>query len=92
MQFAPAAINNSGSVNDPIANALMAEADGELDSNQRASLYNQAEQLLVSNVAWIPIGQSLDYYDVHPSVAGFAFTGLGYPSLDQLYTIQLVKR
>jgi hypothetical protein len=56
------------------------------------ALYNQAEQLLVQNVAWIPIGQDLAYYAMRSSVAGFALTTLGYPALDQLYSIQLLKQ
>ncbi|MGO8947916.1 MAG: ABC transporter substrate-binding protein [Ktedonobacterales bacterium] len=92
LQFGPAAINNFGSVNVPTANMMMAEADQELDSSQRTALYNEAEQLLVTNVAWIPIGQALAYFDVRYSVAGFALTALGYPSLDQIYSIQLLKR
>jgi oligopeptide transport system substrate-binding protein len=92
LQFGLNALNNIGSVNVPIAKTLMAEADQEVDSTQRTALYNQAEQLLVTNVAWIPIGQDLAYIAVRSSVAGFALTELGYPSLDQLYGIQLMKR
>ena len=91
LQFAPSAINNTGSVDIPTADTLMAEADQELDANQRTSLYNQAEQLLVMNVAWIPLGQSLAFYDLRSSVTGFGLTGLGYPSLDQVYSIELVE-
>jgi peptide/nickel transport system substrate-binding protein/oligopeptide transport system substrate-binding protein len=92
LQFGKAAINNLGDVNIPTANALMAQADQEVDPAERTVLYNQAEQLLVADVAWIPVGQSLAYYEVRSSVTGFALTGLGYPSLDQLYPIQIVKR
>lgn len=92
LQFGRDAINNVGSVDVPTANALLAEADQTLDPTERTALYNQAEQLLVSNGAWIPIGQSLTYYTVRSSVAGFALTGLGYPSLDQWYGIQMVKQ
>jgi oligopeptide transport system substrate-binding protein len=91
LQFGPGAINNTGSVDVSTADALMAEADQELDPSQRTALYNEAEQLLVMNVAWIPVGQSLAFYDLRTSVTGFRLTGLGYPSLDQMYSIELVK-
>jgi oligopeptide transport system substrate-binding protein len=91
LQFGPGAINNLGSVDVATANTLMSQADQELDAHQRTSLYNQAEQLLVMNIAWIPVGQGQAYYDLRSSVTGFALTGLGYPSLDQLYGIELMK-
>jgi oligopeptide transport system substrate-binding protein len=91
LQFAPGAINNFSTVDVPAADALMSKADSELDSNQRIALYNQAEQLLVMNVAWIPIGQSLAFYDLRSWVSGFGLTALGYPTLDQVYRIEMVK-
>ena len=70
----------------------MTQADQTLDPNERTALYNQTEQLLVFNAAWIPIGQSLTYFNVRSSVAGFAVTELGYPSLDQWYGIQMMTK
>ncbi len=92
LQFGPEAVNNLGSVVAPVADTLMAEADQEQDPGQRLALYNEAEQLLVQDVAWIPVGQELAYYAVRPSVVGFASTTLGVPSLDQMYSLELVKR
>jgi oligopeptide transport system substrate-binding protein len=90
-QFGPTP-GNWGFVNVPAANALMAEADQALDPGHRTELYNQAEQLLVTNVASIPVGQGQAYDAVRPAVAGFALTELGYPSLAQVMTIELMKR
>jgi peptide/nickel transport system substrate-binding protein/oligopeptide transport system substrate-binding protein len=89
---APYSPYNPASVDVPTANALMAQADQTLDPTERIALYNQAEQLLVFNVAWIPIGQSLAYYNIRSTVSGLALTGLGYPSLDQWYGIQMMNR
>ncbi|MGO8950682.1 MAG: ABC transporter substrate-binding protein [Ktedonobacterales bacterium] len=75
----------------PAANRLMSAADLELAAGERATLYNWAEQLLVTNVAAIPIMQEETYYIVQSTVAGFEVTALGYPSLDQMYRIQLVE-
>ncbi len=90
LQFEPKALFNLNTVDVPAANTLMAQADQTLDPTERTALYNQAEQLLVFNVAWIPIGQSLAYFNVRSTVSGFAFTEFGYPSLDQWYGIQMV--
>jgi ABC-type transport system substrate-binding protein len=92
LQVGPSALNNLGAVNVPTANTIMTEADQELDPTVRTALYNQAEQLLVQSVAWIPLAQNRAFYDVRSSVAHFGLAGLGYPSLDQLYAIELVKR
>ena len=70
LQFGTGAINNTGSVNVPAANALMTQADQDLGSD-RMSLYNQAEQLLVTNVAWIPLSQGKTYYNVQSYVRNF---------------------
>jgi ABC-type transport system substrate-binding protein len=92
LQFGPEALYNPASIDVPAANVLMAQADQTLDPAERTALYNQAEQLLVFNVSWIPIGQTLAYYSVLSTVSGFALTELGYPSLDQWYDIEMMNR
>jgi oligopeptide transport system substrate-binding protein len=89
-QFSPTGLFSWGLVNDMIATVLMAQADRALNPTERTALYNQAEQLLVFAVALIPIGQSLTYYEVRSTVSGFTLTGVGYPSLDQWYGIQMM--
>jgi ABC-type transport system substrate-binding protein len=89
-QFTPNGITSWGFVSIPAANALIAQADQAPNPAQRFSLYNQAEQLLVFDVGWISIGQSLVYYEVRSTVSGFILTGQGYPSLDQWYGIQMM--
>jgi oligopeptide transport system substrate-binding protein len=91
VQFGPAS-GNLGSVDVPAANTLLAAADQELDPSQRTALYHQGEQLLVTAVAWLPLGQGEASYAMRPAVTGFALTGLGYPSLDQLASSELVQR
>jgi len=80
LQFGNGAINNTGSVSVPAANTLMAQADTDLGSD-RMSLYNQAEQLLVTNVAWIPLSQGKSFYNVQPYVKNFQFNSLGVITL-----------
>ncbi len=77
LQFEPNAINNIGNVNVPAANTLMAQADADQNPTDRASLYNQAEQLLVMQCAWIPLFQQWFFYNQPSYVHGLAFTALG---------------
>jgi peptide/nickel transport system substrate-binding protein/oligopeptide transport system substrate-binding protein len=92
LQFGLQALFNPNTVDVPAAATLLAQADQTLDPTERTALYNQAEQLLVFNVAWIPIGQNLAYFNVRSSASGFALTELGYPSLDQWYGFQMMTK
>jgi oligopeptide transport system substrate-binding protein len=76
LQFGTNAINNTGSVLVPAANALMTQADSDLGSN-RMSLYNQAEQLLVTQGAWITTSQQKGFYTVSKCVHNFTINSLG---------------
>ncbi len=62
----------------PEADALMKQADGLQDMSQRVPLYNQAEQMLVNQVAWCPTSQYQNYYRVRTWVkGGFVQTAQG---------------
>ncbi|WIG58850.1 MAG: dipeptide-binding ABC transporter, periplasmic substrate-binding component [Ktedonobacterales bacterium] len=58
----------------PAADQLMAQADQISDpakQDQRMQLYNQAEQLLVNNVAICPLTQGANYYRLRTYVKGY---------------------
>jgi peptide/nickel transport system substrate-binding protein/oligopeptide transport system substrate-binding protein len=74
LQFSPTALNNTGFVNDPAANALMAKADADLDPTTRFQEYNQAEQSLQTQVAWITEDQQKIFYNVPSYVHNFVFS------------------
>jgi peptide/nickel transport system substrate-binding protein/oligopeptide transport system substrate-binding protein len=62
----------------PEADALMKQADGLADMSQRIPLYNQAEQMVVDQVAWCPTSQYQNYYRVRTWVkGGFVQTAQG---------------
>jgi oligopeptide transport system substrate-binding protein len=91
LQFGPGSINNTGNVNVPAANALMAKADVDLNPSDRASLYNQAEQLLETQGAWIPTYQFKTFYNLPSNVHGFQSTTLAtiaLPTWQQIYLTQ----
>ncbi|HEX9069821.1 MAG TPA: ABC transporter substrate-binding protein, partial [Ktedonobacterales bacterium] len=62
--------DNSTGISVPSADALMDKADANPDLALRMQQYQEAEQQLVTAVAWIPVAQSMNYYCVRPRVAG----------------------
>ncbi|HET9979641.1 MAG TPA: hypothetical protein VFQ32_04320, partial [Ktedonobacterales bacterium] len=54
----------------PAADALMRQADALSDMRQRVPLYQQAEQLLIDNVAVCPLFQEVNRYVLRPWVQG----------------------
>jgi peptide/nickel transport system substrate-binding protein/oligopeptide transport system substrate-binding protein len=91
LQFGPGSINNTGNVSVPAANALMAQADVDLNPTQRASLYNQAEQLLVDQGAWIPTYQFKTFYNLPPYMHNFQYTALATVALSTWQKIYLTQ-
>ena len=66
--FSSTAQYNSQKASVPQADTLMAQADQEKDKTKRMQLYNQAEQLLINNVATCPMYQTLIFYQVRQYV------------------------
>ena len=68
---------------------LLAQADGNVQSpTQRMQQYDQAEQQLVNDVAWIPIYQQTFVYAVKPCVVGWPsnpFGGVLEPDWSNIY-------
>jgi oligopeptide transport system substrate-binding protein len=91
LQFGPGSINNTGAVNVPAANTLMAQADVNLDPTSRALQYNQAEQLLVTAGAWIPLDQQKTFYNLQTYVHNFTFDSIGTIPLDNCQKIYLTQ-
>lgn len=82
-QCCPEAEYNAGHVNASAANGLMTQADVNPNEAQRMQQYQQAEQLLVDQVAWIPYDQVVDHWQMPTWIKGYGETALGEPSLDQ---------
>jgi oligopeptide transport system substrate-binding protein len=90
--FAPDSPWNFGNVDLPAATTLMRQADVELDPTKRLALYNQAEQLLVSNVASIPLYQPQTAYVVRPYVTYFRAASAGFPSIETWQRMYLARQ
>jgi oligopeptide transport system substrate-binding protein len=82
LQFLPGSSVNTTNVNDPAANELMNKADVEQKQQTRFQLYNQAEQIMVNNVGWIPTSQQISVWLFDGSkVAGYRQNTAGYVTL-----------
>lgn len=77
LQFASGSPYNSSGVNLPALDQLMSKADAEQDPVKRMQMYNQAEQTVVNEVAWIPYQQGKLYWRQREYVRGFGLNGLG---------------
>lgn len=60
--------------------ALMAQADGNTTRNERFQQYNQAEQQLINDVAWLPVYQPKAAQVYKPCVQGVPAEAYGMPS------------
>jgi oligopeptide transport system substrate-binding protein len=65
------AFYNFSFISNPEVDALCAQADALQNQAMRISLYQQAEQLLVAQVAAIPLNQAMDVQAVRSHVVGW---------------------
>jgi peptide/nickel transport system substrate-binding protein/oligopeptide transport system substrate-binding protein len=82
LQFLPGSDNNVGNVMVDQANTLMLKADAEQDTLQRMRDYNAAEQLLVVDIAWVPLYQSKVWWQARPAVHNYSISSFGLTPLD----------
>lgn len=69
---------NTEHISVPAADQLMLAADKNPDPAARIKEYNQAEQLLVENVATCPLYQVVGYYEIRPTVHNFVENASGF--------------
>jgi oligopeptide transport system substrate-binding protein len=72
IQFVKDSANNTMNFENAQVDQLTAQADVEQDQAKRFALYNQAEELAVDEVAWIPTTQGKNIYVFQSWVKGFA--------------------
>jgi peptide/nickel transport system substrate-binding protein/oligopeptide transport system substrate-binding protein len=68
---------NAGFACDTQADGLMKAADTNSDQTSRLQEYQQAEQLLVTDVAWLPLDQATTWWETGPKLEGFTITAGG---------------
>jgi len=85
--FLPDAAFNPGSVNLPAATTLLRQGDAELNASKRLNDYHQAEQLLVTNVASIPLVEAQNAYLLRANVVNYqpALVGVASETWQRIY-------
>ena len=82
LQFLPGSPYNGGNVSVRDANSLMQRADLEADQAQRRLDYQASEQLLVTQVAWVPLDQPKLWWEARTYVHGYSEDAVGLTPLD----------
>ncbi len=77
-------VNNYANYSNPQVDALLEQAAVEQDTSTRFDLYRQAEQLIVSDGACIPLWFGINYVLIKPHVKGYTLNPLGIPLLAQV--------
>ena len=75
--------NRFGYSNEQV-DALLEEASTEADSERRASLYHQAERLVLEDWVAMPLRHSTRHMLVQPYVKGYELTPIGIPQLQNI--------
>ena len=76
--------NNVGGYANAEFDRLLEEARSESDFDRRMALYQEAEQLMITDAAIIPIYHAPDYVLTKPHVRGFSIGPLGIPLLQNV--------
>ncbi|MEO7001679.1 MAG: peptide ABC transporter substrate-binding protein [Ktedonobacterales bacterium] len=92
LHFGVNAPYNATNAVDANANTLMSKADAETDPTQRAKDYQAAEQLLVNDVAWLPLAQGKLFWRVRSSVVNYIEDAQGTPSIVDGYPSIYIAR
>jgi oligopeptide transport system substrate-binding protein len=80
--FATGSDSNSGEYSNPEVDALLQMAAVEQDEELSLELYQQAEQILVSDAACLPLWYDQNYVLVKSYIKGYKLNSLGFAMLD----------
>ncbi len=79
--FHSESLDNHSSYSNPEVDSLLEEARTEQDEAQRFQTYYKVEQMLVEDVAWIPLWYGKDYWLTKPYVKGMIYPPTIIPKL-----------
>ncbi|MDP3879136.1 MAG: peptide ABC transporter substrate-binding protein [Dehalococcoidales bacterium] len=82
--FRSGAENNYGEYRNPEVDALLDDANVELDEALSLTLYRQAEQKLVEDAASLPLWFGQNYILVKPYVEGYRVNPMGFVMLNEV--------
>ena len=69
--------NNNMNFSNPDVDSKVAQADSAADLSSRTPLYNQAEEIAIDNVAWVPLFQAKTIYVFQKYLKGFSIDSEG---------------
>lgn len=78
--FYSKSLDNNGAYSNPEVDKLIEQARVESKPETRFKLYQQAEQLIVNDGAWIPLYHGKSYFLVKPYIKGFVRSPMIIPS------------
>jgi peptide/nickel transport system substrate-binding protein/oligopeptide transport system substrate-binding protein len=90
-QFLPTSAYNSSNVLVSAADTYLIRADGESDVSERGLDYQHAEQLLVDQVAWIPLDQEKLWWETASYLQGFQVAATGQTPLTIWQAVYIAK-
>ena len=82
--FASNTENNYGGYSNPAVDDLLAQADTEQDNAKSLALYQQVEQIIVSDAAVLPLWFGKEYTLVKPNVHGYTPNIMGEVKLNEV--------
>jgi oligopeptide transport system substrate-binding protein len=75
---------NHGGYSNPEVDALLDEARGTLDDDERAALYRQAEQLILDDAVWIPLTFDAGHWLIKPYVQNYRIPPMRVPKFQHV--------
>jgi oligopeptide transport system substrate-binding protein len=72
---------NNSHYSNPQVDALLVQARTEADTTKRMALYQQAEQIILGDLPWIPLYYGRDHVVVKPYVKNFLLPAMVIPKL-----------
>ncbi len=79
---------NHGGYSNPQLDALLEQARGTLDAKERLALYQQAEQLILEDAAWVPLYFDVENWLIKPYVQGFKTPPIQIPKFQYVQLLE----
>ncbi|MCL2140789.1 MAG: peptide ABC transporter substrate-binding protein [Dehalococcoidia bacterium] len=86
--FSTGATYNIGGYSNPQVDSLLSQAASSVAINTSLALYQQAEQLIINDVACIPLWAGIEMQLVKSYVKGYQMNALGLVPLNEVYVVQ----
>jgi len=85
IKFYSGSLNNDSQYANAEVDRLLEQADTETDESRRLSLYQQAEQIIVNDVPWIPLFHDKLSVLIKPYVKGYLLPPFVIPRLRHVH-------